>query len=91
MNASNAKIGIKQTLRNDNLTNYGALLSVPETAKRLNISSKGTWHLIYRREIGSITIGKRRMVSEHQIEKYLNEREILPIKANQRAFRILGR
>jgi excisionase family DNA binding protein len=47
------------------------LLSIPEAAELLDLSPKGLWAMVGRRDIESVKIGRLRKVSLVAIEEYI--------------------
>ncbi len=50
------------------------LLSVAEAAKRLGIGTTLFYELLYRGELRSLLIGKRRLVPASDVERYIEGR-----------------
>ncbi len=50
------------------------LLTLSEAAERLRISKWGLYQLINKRQLNSITIGKRRLVTVADLDAYVDAR-----------------
>jgi len=50
------------------------LLSIPEAAEVLDLTPKGLWAMVGRRDIGSVKIGRLRKIALSTIEEYIAER-----------------
>lgn len=54
---------------------YPTLLTIPETAKRLRVSTWTVYQLIRNKELKTLTIASRRFVASDDMEKFINERK----------------
>jgi excisionase family DNA binding protein len=52
------------------------LVTVPEAAVLLGVSKQTVWTWVYRREIGSVKIGKSRRIRVSEIERFVSASEI---------------
>lgn len=50
------------------------LLSIPEAAEMLDLSPKGLWAMVGRRDIGSVKVGRLRKIPVAAIEEYIAQR-----------------
>jgi len=53
-------------------------LSVGEAANRLGVSKTTLWSLVYRGEIRSISLGRRRLIPTAALEQWVGETERVP-------------
>ncbi len=52
------------------------LLSVPEAAEMLDLTPKGLWAMVGRRDIESVKVGRLRKISISAIDDYIAQRTI---------------
>lgn len=50
------------------------LLSVPEAAEMLDLTPKGLWAMVGRRDIESVKVGRLRKIPATAIEEYIAQR-----------------
>ena len=66
------------------------LMTVPQLAKKLAVSTKTAWRLIHQRRIGFHKVGRRITVSQTQLNQYLQKTEVVPIDAEAVARQIIA-
>ena len=68
-------MGVKETTSDTQSGNNSTeLLTVKETCERLRISPWSFYRLVQRREIKTITIGRRRLVTTAALEEFIQQR-----------------
>lgn len=66
------------------------LMSVPDVARKCDVSVKTAWRWIYDRKLSFYRLNRRVAVSAQQLQQFLTGAEVPAIDAKQLAQQILG-